>query len=30
MLYLSVYSENRHTLHRSVVLKNNSLGTIDI
>ena len=29
MFYLSAFSENRYTVYRSVVLKNNSLGTVD-
>ena len=30
MLYLSAYSENKYTVYRSAVLKNNSLGTVEI
>ena len=30
MFYLSAYSENRYVVYRSVVLKNNSLGAVDI
>ena len=30
MFQLSVYSENRYTVYRSVVLKNNTLGTVFI
>ena len=30
MFYLSAYSENKYTVYRSVVLKNNTLGTVDI
>ena len=30
MFYLSAYSENKYTVHRSVVSKNNSLGAVDI
>ena len=30
MFWLSAYSENRHTLYKSVVLENNTLETVDI
>ena len=30
MFQLSAYSENKYTVYRSVVLKNNTLGTVDV